>query len=106
MAIVEGTSTRPVLGIFLASSLSAIVANENLPGPEIIRFLVVWVLSFTPFALVVGYGIATPDNLQALLVYRKRMIQHEAGQFPHGALARILNPRVFYQCSQALMVET
>jgi hypothetical protein len=78
-----------VLGVFLASSLSAIVANENLPGPEIVRFLVVWVLSFTPFALV-GYGIATPDNLQALLVsiqrelfptYRKRMIQHEAGHF-------------------------
>ena len=78
-----------VLGVFLASSLSAIVANENLPGPEIFRFLVVWVFSFTPFALV-GYGIATPDKLQALLVsiqrelfptYRKRMIQHEAGHF-------------------------
>ena len=78
-----------VLGVFLASSLSAIVANENLPGPEILRFLVVWVLSFTPLA-VVGYGIATPESLQSLLVsiqrelfptYRKRMIQHEAGHF-------------------------
>jgi hypothetical protein len=78
-----------VLGIFLASSFSAIAANQNLPGPEIFRFCVVWVLSFTPLALV-GYGIATPEKLQALLVsiqrglfptYRKRMIQHEAGHF-------------------------
>lgn len=78
-----------VLGVFLASSFSAIAANENLPGPEILRFTVVWLLSFTPFALV-GYGIATPEKLQALLVsiqrelfptYRKRMIQHEAGHF-------------------------
>lgn len=78
-----------VLGVFLASSLSAIVANQNLPGPEIVRFVVVWILSFAPLALV-GYGIATPENLQALLVsiqrelfptYGKRMIQHEAGHF-------------------------
>lgn len=78
-----------VLGVFLASSFSAIVANENLPGPEIFRFVVVWILSFAPLALV-GFGIATPDNLQALLVsiqrelfptYRKRMVQHEAGHF-------------------------
>ena len=78
-----------VLGVFLASISSAMVANQNLPGPEIIRFLIVWVLSFAPLALV-GYGIATPDKLQALLValqrnlfpaYRKRMIQHEAGHF-------------------------
>lgn len=78
-----------VLGVFLASSFSAIAANQNLPGPEIVRFVVVWILSFTPLALV-GYGIATPENLQALLVsiqrdlfptYRRRMIQHEAGHF-------------------------
>lgn len=78
-----------VLGVFLASSLTAIVANENLPGPEILRFVVVWIFSFLPLALV-GYGIATPENLQALLVsiqrelfpsYSKRMIQHEAGHF-------------------------
>jgi hypothetical protein len=77
-----------VLSVFVASSLSALVANENLPGPEIIRFLVVWIFSFAPFALV-GYGIATPDKLQTLLVslqrnifpsYRTRMIQHEAGE--------------------------
>ena len=78
-----------VLGVFIGSSLSAIVANQNLPGPEILRFLVVWLFSFAPLALV-GYGIATPDNLQSFLVslqrrlfptFRKRMIQHEAGHF-------------------------
>jgi hypothetical protein len=78
-----------VLGVFLGSSLSAIAANQNMPGPEILRFLVVWLLSFAPLAFV-GYGVAAPENLQALLValqrtifptYRKRMIQHEAGHF-------------------------
>lgn len=78
-----------VLAVFLGSSLSAIAANENVPGPEIFRFLIVWILSFTPLAMV-GYGIATPEKLQTLLVsiqrelfptYRKRMIQHEAGHF-------------------------
>ena len=37
-----------VFGVFLASSLSAIAVNENLPGPEIVRFVVVWILSFAP----------------------------------------------------------
>lgn len=82
-------ASAAVLGVFLASTLSAIVANENLPGPEILRFVVVWALSFTPLALV-GFGIASADRLQALLVsvqrqvfpiYRQRMIQHEAGHF-------------------------
>lgn len=63
--------------------------NQNLPGPEIIRFLVVWVLTFTPLAFV-GYGLRDADSLQTFLVqiqrqifprYRKRMLQHEAGHF-------------------------
>jgi hypothetical protein len=78
-----------VFTVFLASSLSAIAANENLPGPEIVRFAVVWVLSFAPLALV-GFGIGSTERLQALLVsvqrqifpvYRQRMVQHEAGHF-------------------------
>lgn len=82
-------ASASVLAVFVASSLSAIAADENLPGPEILRFVVVWILSFAPLALV-GYGTATPDKLQAFLVtvqrnifpvYRKRMIQHEAGHF-------------------------
>lgn len=78
-----------VFGVFMASSLSAIAVNENLPGPEILRFTIVWILSFAPLGLV-GYGIGNTDKLQAFLVtlqrqifpvYRKRMVQHEAGHF-------------------------
>mmetsp|Transcript_31239 Transcript_31239/g.73589 ORF Transcript_31239/g.73589 Transcript_31239/m.73589 type:complete len:550 (-) Transcript_31239:48-1697(-) len=82
-------ASAAVFGTFVASSLSAIVANENLPGPEIFRFAVVWILSFAPLALV-GFGIGSTEKLQAFLVsvqrqifpvYRKRMVQHEAGHF-------------------------
>ena len=82
-------ASASVLSVFLASTFSAIAINENLPGPEIIRFIFVWLLSFAPLAFV-GYGIATPETLQAILVsiqrelfpaYRQRMIQHEAGHF-------------------------
>lgn len=37
-----------VFGVFVGSSLSAIAVNENLPGPEILRFTIVWLLSFAP----------------------------------------------------------
>ena len=83
-----------LMSLAVASTSSALVANQNLPGPEILRFVVVWVLSFAPFFFL-GYGIATPEKLQALLVtmqreifpvYRKRMIQHEAGHFLMGHL--------------------
>ena len=83
-----------IVCLTIASTLSAIAANQNLPGPEILRFLVVWLFSFAPLFFV-GYGIATPSNLQALLVsiqrqlfpsYRQRTIQHEAGHFLMGHL--------------------
>lgn len=83
-----------LLCLTVASSLSAIAANQKLPGPEILRFIVVWILSFAPLAFV-GYGIADTDRLQALLVviqrrllpaYRCRMIQHEAGHLLMGHL--------------------
>ena len=82
-------ASAAVLSVFLGSTLSALAANQSLPGPEILRFLVVWAFSFAPLALV-GYGIADADKLQTLLVaiqrrffpaYRQRMIQHEAGHF-------------------------
>jgi hypothetical protein len=90
---------RASLAIFcltVASSASAIVANQSLFGtiPEILRFVVVWALSFAPLAFV-GYGLQTPAELQALLVsiqrnlfptYRQRMLQHEAGHFLMGHL--------------------
>jgi hypothetical protein len=81
--------------LFMASTTSAIVANQNMPGPEILRFIVVWLLSFAPLAFT-GYGIATPDKLQTSLVsiqrtlfptYRRRMLQHEAG---HALMAHLV----------------
>lgn len=75
--------------LFWSTSISAIVAQQSLPGPEILRFVVVWLLCFSPL-IFVGYGIATPDALQTLLIslqrnifptYRRRMMHHEAGHF-------------------------
>jgi hypothetical protein len=86
-----------VLCLTIACSTSAITANQSLGGlgvPEILRFVIVWLLSFAPL-LFVGYGIATPEKLQTLLVsiqrelfpaYRQRMIQHEAGHLLLGHL--------------------
>ena len=83
-----------LLCLTVASSLSAVAASNSLPGPEILRFVVVWFLSFAPLAFV-GAGLAAPDGLQSALVavqrsvfpsYRKRMVQHEAGHFLLGHL--------------------
>jgi hypothetical protein len=83
-----------LLCLLVASTISAMVANQIFPGPEIVRFALVWALCFAPLGFV-GYGIATPEKLQALLVsmqrevfpvYRKRMIQHEAGHLLMGHL--------------------
>lgn len=83
-----------VVSVFVSSTLAAFAANQNLPGPEIIRFLVVWVFCFAPLAFV-GYGIKDAEKLQTILVqvqrnffpsYRKRMLQHEAGHFLMGHL--------------------
>jgi len=83
-----------LLCLTLAGTISAITASENLPGPEILRFVVVWILCFSPLVFL-GYGLATPAKLQSILVtiqryvfptYRKRMIQHEAGHFLIGHL--------------------
>lgn len=89
---------RASLGITcltLASVSSAIVANQSLNGiPEILRFLIVWALCFSPFVYI-GYGIALPEELQSFLqqlqsnlfpAYRQRMIQHEAGHLLMGHL--------------------
>jgi hypothetical protein len=88
-----------VLCLTVACTTSAISANQSLGGmgsgvPEILRFVIVWLLSFAPLAFA-GYGIATPEKLQTLLVsiqrelfpaYRQRMIQHEAGHLLMGHL--------------------
>lgn len=83
-----------IISVFVSSTIAAICANQNLPGPEIVRFLVVWLFCFAPLALV-GYGIKDAEALQAILVqiqrncfpaYRQRMIQHESGHFLLGHL--------------------
>jgi hypothetical protein len=106
-----------VLCVFVAGASSAIVAQQTtqieILGtvvyiPEIIRFLIVWVLCFSPLVLV-GYGLALPSELSATLVsiqrrffpsYRKRMIQHEAGHFLVGHLLRW--PVKAYQANNAV----
>ncbi|KAL7514564.1 hypothetical protein ACHAXN_011809 [Cyclotella atomus] len=92
-----------VLCTFLAGATSAIFAQQtsdvyffgsSIHIPDILRFVLVWLLSFSPLILV-GYGLALPENLSATLIaiqravfpsYRKRMIQHEAGHFLVGHL--------------------
>jgi hypothetical protein len=78
-----------LFSLFVSTSVSALVAQQNMPGPDILRFTVVWLLCFAPFFFI-GYGIATPEALQGFLVslqryifplYRKRMVHHEAGHF-------------------------
>lgn len=83
-----------VFGITVSSIISSLSLNQNLPGPDIIRFLLVWIVTFAPFAFI-GYGLKDADKLQEILVsiqrnvfpaYRKRMIHHEAGHFLVGYL--------------------
>ncbi|KAL3800480.1 hypothetical protein HJC23_011717 [Cyclotella cryptica] len=92
-----------VLCTFLAGATTAILLQQtnevSLFGttwyiPDIIRFVLVWAFSFSPLVLV-GYGLALPEQLSTSLIaiqrnvfpsYRKRMIQHEAGHFLVGHL--------------------
>ena len=84
-----------VFCVFMFGSTSAIFAQQTTQGlPDIVRWMIVFALCFSPLVLV-GYGLAVPDELSAVLVsiqrsifpsYRKRMIQHEAGHFLIGYL--------------------
>lgn len=83
-----------VLCLTIASVFSATFVNENFSGPEIIRFVIVWILSFLPL-IFVGFGLSIPEKVFPSLMqiqrvvfptYRKRMIQHEAGHFLMGHL--------------------
>ncbi|KAL7487006.1 hypothetical protein ACHAW6_012615 [Cyclotella cf. meneghiniana] len=92
-----------VLCTFLAGVTTAVLLQQTsrvyLFGttwyiPDIVRFVLVWAFSFSPLVLV-GYGLALPEELSAALIavqrsvfpsYRKRMIQHEAGHFLVGHL--------------------
>ena len=83
-----------LLTLFIGSSLSAITTQQNLPGPEILRFVVTWIFCFLPL-IFVGFGLSIPNELQSVLIqiqanffptYKKRMVHHEAGHFLIGHL--------------------
>ena len=77
-------SSLAVLCVFIFGSSSAILAQQATTSlPDIFRWLLVFILCFSPLILV-GYGLAVPDQLSETLVsiqreifpsYRKRMIQ-------------------------------
>lgn len=83
-----------LLTIFVGSVISTIITQQNLPGPEIIRFVLSWIFSFLPL-IFVGMGLSIPNTLQSTLIgiqstffpsYKKRMVHHEAAHFLIGHL--------------------
>ena len=98
-----------VLCVFVFGSSSAILAQQTTQGlPDIVRWVLVFALCFSPLILV-GYGLAVPEQLSTTLVaiqrevfpsYRKRMIQHEAGHFLLGYMLGW--PVKTYQASNAV----
>ena len=82
-------SALAILCVFIFGSSSAILAQQSADFlPDIVRWLVVFLLCFSSLILT-GIGLAVPEQLSSTLVaiqreifpsYRKRMIQHEAGK--------------------------
>lgn len=80
-------------GLIIGSFVSSTSVIQLLPGPEIVRFTLAWVLAFTPYYFL-GLGIATPEFLQKSLVsvfrlnpkFKERLVRHEAGHFLAGYL--------------------
>jgi hypothetical protein len=83
--------------LFVISSSLALLINQSpifVSGPDIIRFILVWICVFAPLGFI-GYGIRDAEALQSIFMslqqqidpsYRQRIIQHEAGHFLMGHL--------------------
>jgi hypothetical protein len=89
-------ATVALATVLLLSATTAVVANQLLFEivPDVIRWIFVFVFTFTPFAFI-GTGIMTPTKLQQALlnlqvkysqVSQQRILQHEAGHFLIGHL--------------------
>ncbi len=87
-----------LLSIFIGSTLSAIAIQNSIYIhnilPDIIIFVIVWIISFFPL-IFVGLGLSIPNELYSTLIYiqssffplyKQRMIHHEAGHFLIGYL--------------------
>jgi hypothetical protein len=81
--------------VTFAAMVSGVAASELLlPGPPVLRFVVVTLLCFSPFVLLL-VGLQLPDTTQFGLTqvqrrlfpgFRRRLVVHEAGHFLCGYL--------------------
>ena len=82
------------MGVIFGAMASATVAQAWCPGPDIVRFSVVWALASVPYAFLT-LGIQLPGLVQTLITrsyvvlfpsYRMRLLRHEAGHMLVGHL--------------------
>ena len=82
------------MGVIFGAMASATVAQAWCPGPDIVRFSVVWALASVPYAFLT-LGIQLPGLVQTLIraatyvlfpSYRMRLLRHEAGHMLVGHL--------------------
>jgi hypothetical protein len=84
-----------ILAVLVSSVSSAIISNQVLAFlPEVLRFIIVWLLTFAPLFFI-GYGIRDAEQFQRFVSkiqidlfpsQKQRILQHEAGHFVMGYL--------------------